>query len=106
MTDKRTDEKLAEWEARLCRALEKPSAAGGILRVKKSDLRSAIAEIHRLRGERDEAVAKVKLADAALANVTAFEDDARYIMGNTNFEITKHARDEARAFLAKLEERG
>ena len=42
----------------------------------------------------------LKQADVALANVTAFEDDARYIMGNTNFEITKHCRDEIRARLS------
>nr|DAQ12786.1 MAG TPA: protein of unknown function (DUF5351) [Caudoviricetes sp.] len=41
----------------------------------------------------------LKLADAALANVTAFEDDARYIMGNTNYAITENARSEIRMFL-------
>lgn len=41
----------------------------------------------------------LKLADAALANVTAFEDDARYIMGNTNYAITENARSEIRSFL-------
>jgi len=90
MTDKRTDEKLAEWEARLCRALEKPSAAGGILRVKKSDLRSAIAEIHRLRGERDEAVALMR----------TYRDKTP--LGHQPHMIAAKAD----AFLAKLEERG
>lgn len=41
----------------------------------------------------------LKLADAALANVTAFEADARYIMGNTNYAITENARSEIRSFL-------
>lgn len=41
----------------------------------------------------------LKLADSALANVTAFEDDARYIMGNTNYAITENARSEIRSFL-------
>lgn len=54
---------------------------------------AVLEEERRLDGE------SLKQADVALANVTAFEDDARYIMGNTNFEITKHCRDEIRARL-------
>ena len=46
-----------------------------------------------------EALALLKLADSALACVTAFEDDARYIMGVTNFEIVRHARDQIRSAL-------
>lgn len=34
----------------------------------------------------------LKAADEALAQVTAFEDDARYIMGNTNFGIVQARR--------------
>ena len=55
--------------------------------------RDGLREQARLDGE------ALKAADVALANVTAFEDDARYIMGNTNFEITKHCRDEIKARL-------
>ncbi|WP_312126079.1 hypothetical protein [Brevundimonas sp.] len=43
----------------------------------------------------------LKAADAALASVTAFEDDARYIMGNTNFALVQQRRDQIRAALAK-----
>lgn len=43
----------------------------------------------------------LRAADEALAQVTAFEDDARYIMGNTNFEIVKLRRQEVRAAIAK-----
>ena len=50
-----------------------------------------------------EVVEALKSSDRALANVTAFEDDARYIMGNTNFEIVKHEREQVRALLAKIE---
>jgi hypothetical protein len=50
------------------------------------------AEIERLRGA-------LKSADHALAQVTAFECDAREIMGNTNFEIVKHERERVRAAL-------
>lgn len=55
--------------------------------------RDGLIEQARLDGE------ALKAADVALANVTAFEDDARYIMGNTNFEITRHCRDEIKSRL-------
>lgn len=42
-----------------------------------------------------------RAADAALANVTAFEDDARAIMGNTNFAIVLERRAFVRAAIAK-----
>lgn len=43
----------------------------------------------------------LRAADAALASVTAFESDARYIMGNTNFALVQQCRDQARAALSK-----
>lgn len=43
----------------------------------------------------------LRAADEALAQVTAFEDDARYIMGNTNFAIVQQRREQIRAALAR-----
>jgi hypothetical protein len=43
----------------------------------------------------------LKAADEALAQFTAFEDDARYIMGNTNFEVVKQRRAQVKAALSK-----
>lgn len=40
-------------------------------------------------------------ADEALAQFTAFETDAREIMGNTNFEIVKQRREQVRAAISK-----
>lgn len=57
------------------------------------------AEVESLKKSSEMDKAALKAADIALANTTAFEEDARYIMGNTNFEITKHCRDEIRARL-------
>lgn len=50
----------------------------------------------------DVAVKALEAADDALAQVTAFEQDAREIMGNTNFEICKKRRDEVRQALAQI----
>lgn len=58
----------------------------------------AANEIERLREA-------LELADGALALVTAFEDDARYIMGNTNFTICRLRREQVRAALPKGGER-
>lgn len=60
------------------------------------------AEVESLKKSSDMDKAALKAADIALANTTAFEDDARYIMGNTNFEITKHCHNEIRARLAAI----
>ena len=46
-------------------------------------------------------LAALKAADEALAQFTAFEDDARYIMGNTNFAIVKERREQVKALIAK-----
>lgn len=43
----------------------------------------------------------LKVAEKALAQITAFESDARYIMGNTNFEIVKLRRAQIQAALSK-----
>lgn len=43
----------------------------------------------------------LEAADEALAQFTAFEDDARYIMGNTNFAIVQERRKQIRAALSK-----
>lgn len=43
----------------------------------------------------------LKAADEALAQVTAFEDDARHIMGNTNFAIVQQRRNQVRAAIDK-----
>lgn len=48
-----------------------------------------------------ELLAALQSADHALAQVTAFECDAREIMGNTNFEIVKHERERVKAAIAK-----
>lgn len=48
-------------------------------------------------------VEALKAADEALAQFTAFEDDARYIMGNTNFAIVQQRREQVRAALAAAE---
>lgn len=45
----------------------------------------------------------LKAADGALAQFTAFEEDARYIMGSTNFEIVKLRREQIRIALRKAE---
>lgn len=63
------------------------------------------ARIRSLEAQRDEAVGLLRRSNEALANVTAFEWDAREIMGNTNFEICKHAREQVRAFLDSLTEK-
>jgi hypothetical protein len=47
----------------------------------------------------------LRAADEALAQITAFEDDARHIMGNTNFKIVKLRRQEVRDAIAKAEGR-
>ena len=39
----------------------------------------------------------LQAANEALASITAFEDDARYIMGNTNFELVKLRREQVKA---------
>lgn len=49
-----------------------------------------------------EALEALKAADEALTQFAAFEDDARYIMGNTNFEIVKQRRTQVRQALAAL----
>lgn len=43
----------------------------------------------------------LRAADEALAMVAAFESDARYIMGNTNFELFMERRKAIKAALAK-----
>lgn len=52
-----------------------------------------------------ELLAALKAADEALAQVTAFEDDARYIMGNTNYEIVAMRRALVKAAIARAEGR-
>jgi len=45
----------------------------------------------------------LQAANEGLACTTAFEDDARYIMGNSNFEIVKARREQVRAVIAKAQ---
>lgn len=68
--------------------------------VEPERFKEAADTIESLQAELERAVAMVTGADKALANVTAFESDARYIMGNTNFEIVQQWRDQARSFIA------
>jgi hypothetical protein len=51
----------------------------------------------------DELLEALRAADEALAQVTAFEEDARYIMGNTNFNIVKMRRAQVQTAIAKHE---
>lgn len=48
------------------------------------------------------AVEALRAADEALAMVTAFESDARYIMGNTNFTILQQRREQVKKALQAL----
>ena len=48
------------------------------------------------------AVEALKAANEALALVTAFESDARYIMGNTNFTILQQRREQVKKALQAL----
>ncbi|WP_404415416.1 Lar family restriction alleviation protein [Brevundimonas vesicularis] len=75
--------------ARLCKTLKRPYGDSLSTTPAQAEAQDEGAEMTRL----------LKLADSALANVTAFEDDARYIMGNTNYAITENARSEIRSFL-------
>ena len=56
-------------------------------------------QVERQAQELEAMRAALRSADHALACVTAFEADAREIMGNTNFEIVKHIREKVRAAL-------
>lgn len=48
------------------------------------------------------AMEALKAANEALAMVTAFESDARYIMGNTNFSIFQQRREQVKQALQAL----
>ena len=48
------------------------------------------------------AVEALRAANEALALVTAFESDARYIMGNTNFAILQQRREQVKQALQAL----
>lgn len=50
-----------------------------------------------------EAVKALTAADEALAQFTAFEADAREIMGNTNFAIVQQRREQVQTFLSTLQ---
>lgn len=80
----------ARWEA--LDALEAAANPATVLAL--LDRITALEEQARADGE------ALRRADEALAQFTAFEDDCRYIMGNTNFEIVKHCRDLTRARLS------
>jgi hypothetical protein len=73
---------------------------------RQSHCRLAAKDIHALYAEaiqeRDrEVIEALDAADCALAQFTAFEEDARYIMGNTNYEIVKRCHERIKAILAK-----
>lgn len=50
--------------------------------------------------QRDEAVGLLRVADAAMANITAFDDEIWSVIGSTNLSILKANRTAIRAFLA------
>lgn len=54
-----------------------------------------------LMGRAPEMLAALKIADHALAQFTAFELDCREIMGNTNFAIVQHNREQVRAAISR-----
>lgn len=62
---------------------------------------TAYAVMTRAADTIGELLEALRVADGGLANVTAFEEDARYIMGNTNFVITREARNIVKAAIAK-----
>jgi len=89
MSDQTPAERVARLEERAKTA--RPDWGGHrAVSVSADDLSAILAE----RAALLEALTE---ADSALANVTAFEGDARYIMGNTNFAIVEAARNKARA---------
>lgn len=49
--------------------------------------------------QRDEAVGLLRVADAAMANITAFDDEIWSVIGSTNLSILKANRTAIRAFL-------
>ncbi|MBP7704154.1 MAG: hypothetical protein KA105_02575 [Caulobacter sp.] len=81
--------------------LEAAAEGGAKLRERIADLEAHALKAERLRYELVRALAA---ADKALAQVTAFEDDARYIMGHTNFNIVVDRHKQVRAGLSKAQE--
>lgn len=60
-----------------------------------TDLRTTQAE-----RQRDEAVGLLRVANAAMANITAFDDEIWSVIGSTNLSILKANQTAIRAFLA------
>ncbi|HYC66690.1 hypothetical protein [Brevundimonas sp.] len=147
MTDKLTDEKLAEWESLAKAATPGPwepvglpydgyddpeivTADGLYVAQTAYDMQSAtterdvdadtrhiafnnpafalsaIAEIHRLRGERDEAVKLLRPFAKASDKLHSGYDDGIAAGDHPMSRVFVADLREARAFLAKLEERG
>ena len=106
-TDAPADDLVARLTARRTQKRWVLTGRGGYVQRDNPDrlCSEAAARIRSLEAQRDEAVGLLRRSNEALANVTAFEWDAREIMGNTNFEICKHAREQVRAFLDSLTEK-
>lgn len=64
-----------------------------------SEMTNANAELGAAEASLAEAREALRAADEALTQFAAFEEDARYIMGNTNFNIVQERRAQVRAFL-------
>lgn len=108
MTDKLTDEKLAEWNGDLHHAIAIASRAQpGWEEVWSAARISAIAEIHRLRGEIDEAVEMLERGmKEAVPDAMIFASHTEPKRYRRSLDDLRLWSAEARAFLAKLEERG
>lgn len=101
--------RIAELEGELKDALREVGkharkAGEAIGRLEMSEA-AGIVDGWRERAESAQALADryekaLRGADEALAQITAFEADAREIMGNTNFEIVKLRREEVRQALS------
>jgi hypothetical protein len=95
-TLERVERERGEWKKladRLDVYVERAEAAEGERDQHAEDLLRVCTELGRARKA-------LEAADEALAQVTAFEADAREIMGNTNFAIVQQRREQVRAALS------
>lgn len=75
--------------------------ASGYARGHLTALTDALKAVQPVDALMSEMLDALQAANEALASITAFEDDARYIMGNTNFELVKLRREQVQAAIAK-----